>query len=418
MAKLFNNRELRSITAKLIALVLFLLIAFLLLASAEQRNIGERIADQNAAVIGSILIEHPELEQAIVKAFTSPSSAQDIQRGAAALSKYGYTTQTPLQYHPVFKIMYKGQLIKLSVFVLLSAALILALVIAGYAAIYKKVAAISSAAERVVDGDFNVALPAEGEGAFAILGHRFNQMANRLKLNMEQLKAEKVFLKNIISDISHQLKTPLSTLVIYNELMSDDPGMDEQSRTNFIELGRQQLQRLEWLIQSLLKMARLEAGSIVFKKVKTSLLETVNSAVLLLEERAKESEVHIAIQLKTKEASFTGDGEWLSEALINIIKNSIEHSVRGGEISVILTQTPLSTVIEIVDCGEGIEEADLPHIFERFYKSGQGVKPNSIGIGLALSKAIVEGQGGSITVRSKKGQGSVFAITFLRTLGA
>lgn len=127
--------------------------------------------------------------------------------------------------------------------------------------VYRKIDTISRLAEKVVDGDISQKLSSEGEGSFAILGHRFNQMTNRLTLTMESLKKERTFLKDIIANISHQLKTPLSTLIINHDNLLNSPNMDESTRIHFLESGSLQLTRLQWLIQSLLKMARLESGS-------------------------------------------------------------------------------------------------------------------------------------------------------------
>jgi signal transduction histidine kinase len=310
-----------------------------------------------------------------------------------------------------------GMLLPALAFILLLSAAALLLTARGYAGVYKKVREISNAAERVVEGDFGAALPSGEEGEFEILGHRFNQMANRLKLNVEQLVAEKVFLKNIVSDISHQLKTPLASLIVYNDLLREDAGMDDAHRQEFLEMGSQQLARLEWLIQSLLKMARLEAGSIEFRREKVELRAVAEEAAAALKTKADEAGVSVQITEKHPGIAITGDAGWLAEAVINILKNGIEHSHQGGAIEIAVDQTPLTSSISVTDHGEGISREDLPRIFDRFYRSAAGVKPNSIGIGLAMSRAIVEGQGGSITVKSEKGKGSEFTVTFLRTLG-
>ena len=245
-----------------------------------------------------------------------------------------------------------------------------------------------------------------------LLNHSFNQMADRLKNSIEILQREKTFLKDTLSDISHQLKTPLSSLIMLNDLILQDENMEKEVQRNFLEKTSAQLDRMEWLIINLLKIARIEAGAIPFKKDKVKSIEVIEIALSTLNMNlvGKNQKVKIYGDL---ESSFYGDKDWTGEAVINIIKNSIEHSKDGGVIKIILEETPLFTSIIIRDYGEGIDKKDIPHVFERFYKVNSETKPDSIGIGLNLSKLIIESQDGTISVKSEKGKETEFIITFL-----
>lgn len=417
MGRLLRNAEFHDIAIKMLFLLLAFSALLCILGIVQMNLVHNRVTEQSSAIVGKALAAHPELERDIVGAVLTRANAADIERGRAALAAYGYTESAPVSVDPMLSGLTPETLLFVLCFMAVLALILYGLMAQGYARIYGKVRDISRAAEKVVDGNFAVQLPSGEEGEFEILGHHFNQMANRLRLNVEQLMAEKVFLKNTISDISHQLKTPLSSLILYNDLMAADADMDEAQRGNFLELGRQQLQRLEWLIQNLLKMARLEAGSIEFRKDRVLLSNVAEGAAAALGTMAGEAGVSLRMRELHAGSGFKGDEAWLTEAVINILKNGIEHSMPGGEIEIILDQTPLTASITVTDHGEGIDRAELPHIFERFYRGSHSVKPNSIGIGLALSKAIVEGQGGSISVRSEKGRGSEFIVTFLKTLG-
>jgi signal transduction histidine kinase len=417
MGRLIRNAEFQDIAVKMLLILLAASVLLCVLCIVQTNTIHRKLVDQSAAILGKAIAVHPEIEKDIVGALLKQAGIADIERGRAVLAKYGYDASAPVSVDPILGGMTQEALLFALGFMLVFAAALYLVTAKGYVHIYGKVRVISGAAEKVVDGNFTVQLPAGEEGEFDILGHRFNQMANRLRLNVEQLMAEKVFLKSIISDISHQLKTPLSSLIVYNDLMAADENMDAVQRGNFIGLERQQLQRLEWLIQSLLKMARLEAGSIEFRREKVLLGDVAQSAAAALGTLAADAGVSVSIRELHSGTVFTGDEAWLTEAVINILKNGIEHSKPGGAIEIRLEQTPLTSTIAIDDHGEGIDSADLPHIFERFYRGSNNVKPNSIGIGLALAKAIVEGQGGSISVRSEKGRGSEFTVTFLRTMG-
>jgi signal transduction histidine kinase len=417
MRGMLRNGEFKGAAAAMLALFAAAAAILCVLCARQVNALHARFADQSAALVGKAVSAQPELEGEFIQALLSPASPEDIEKGRAALAAYGYSASSPAATDPMLSGALPGTVWAALLFMAAFAAAALGLLAHGYANVYGKVRRIAGAAERVVDGDFSATLPAGFEGDFEILGHRFNQMANRLQRNVERLTEEKVFLKNVISDISHQLKTPLATLVVYNDLMREDAGMDEARRADFLELGRQQLQRLEWLIQSLLKTARLEAGSVAFRHDKATLGSVAHTAAATLKTVAEETGVAVTVRELHEGAEFTGDAEWLAEALINVVKNGIEHSASGGTVEISTDQTPLTSSIIVADRGEGIAAADLPRIFDRFYRSTAGVRPNSIGIGLAMAKAIVEGQGGSITVKSEKGKGSEFTITFLRTLG-
>lgn len=417
MRGILRNGEFKGAAAGMLALFAAAAAILCALCAWQLDVLHMRFADRSAALVGKAASVRPELEQEFIRALLSPASPEEIEGGRAALAAYGYAASSPLATDPMLAGALPGALWAALAFMAVFAAAALGLLTRGYAYVYEKVRRIAGVAERVVDGDFSATLPAGFEGDFEILGHRFNQMADRLKRNVERLTREKVFLKNVISDISHQLKTPLATLVVYNDLLREDKSMDEAKRGDFLELGRQQLQRLEWLIQSLLKMARLEAGSVAFRREKAKLRGVADAAIATLKTMAGETGVAVTVRELHEGAEFTGDAEWLVEAVINVAKNGIEHSAPGGRVEITIDQTPLTSSIVVTDHGEGIAAADLPRIFDRFYRSTAGIKPNSIGIGLAMAKAIVEGQGGSITVKSEKGKGSEFTITFLRTLG-
>jgi signal transduction histidine kinase len=413
MISYFRNPELKEIAIKLLILQFLFSIGMFLFISSEMNVLNKRIINQNSTIVGQILSRHPELEQDIIRYVTSYPSREDVELGKKVLKQYGYSESIAVSAQPVFRNFYHS--FQLRGFTLITLYLIplFGLIFYEYRKLFGKVKNISLAAESVIDGDYSTLLPEDREGEFGILGHNFNTMANRLKLSLERLKDEKIFLKNIISDISHQLKTPLSSLVAMNELLLEG-RVKEELKEDFLEKSRTQLNRMEWLIINLLKMARLEAGAIEFRREKLPLLAPVQRAVYALRDKAEAKEQKIITEGSLESACFTGDEEWTAEALINIIKNCIEHTGSGGEIRISLEETPIFSRILIQDNGEGIDKKDIPRIFERFYQGSNAVKTESVGIGLALSKAILEGQGGVISVQSEKGKGTKFTITFLK----
>lgn len=389
--------------------IIFALLGFFVV-NIFMDGINKRIVERDMALVGNILKSHPELKDEIIPYITKEVSQENINVGQNVLKKYGYSNDINKNYQPILKKLNPNIQILMTL-IIFSFTIPLGLMIkAEYSKIYTKVQQISTAAEKVVEGDFSIYLNEEGEGDFNILNHQFNQMANRLENSLDILKKEKVFLKNMISDISHQLKTPLSSLIMLNDLLLDDDSMDLDTRYKFLDKSKMQLDRMEWLIINLLKVARIEAGAIEFRKDRVFLKDSLDIALNILNPKLENQIIDMRGNL---DAYFYGDKDWTGEALINIIKNAIEHG--RDKIEIILEETPLFSTIIVKDNGEGIDEKHLPHIFERFYKVSSSVKPESIGIGLNLAKLIVESQGGTISVKSKKGLGTEFIITFLKT---
>ena len=406
---MLRNKEFKSIILKLIILqIVFSLVGFLAVNNFID-SINERIIEKDMALVGNIIKDYPELEDEVIPYITKKVTEEDRIIGQEILKSYGYKKELDKNLHPVLKDI---NLPLFMVLMIIFSGIPLLLIIGGeYKKIYKNVQDVYNAAEKVVEGDFGVYLTEEGEGDFNILNHQFNQMANRLENSLDTLKREKVFLKNMISDISHQLKTPLSSLIVINDILSEDENMSPDIRNDFLSRERIQLERMEWLIINLLKLARIEAGAIEFKRERALLQDIVNIAILSLSDKLENQVLEVK---GNKDSSFYGDKDWTAEALINIIKNAIEHG--KGKIEIILEETPLFSTIIVKDNGEGIDEKYLPHIFERFYKVNNEVKPDSIGIGLNLAKIIVESQEGTISARSKKGKGTEFTVTFLKEI--
>lgn len=409
-----KNPELKSIALKVVLLQILFAAATFLFVAYELANVNKSIVRQNTTLVGQLLSKHPELEDQIIGYVTKEASQEEFETGRQVLGRYGYSENMPLIAQPVLRKTYAGFELRSSLLALLFAVPLLLLIFAEYHKVFRKVREISAAAEAVVEGE-SVMLPEESEGDFGVLGHNFNLMAGRLKLGMDKLTQDKLFLKNVISDISHQLKTPLTSLLTLNELMLTEKRVEPELREAFLEKSRSQLERMEWLIAGLLKMARLEAGAIEFRRENIPLLNPVEKAISVLKTEIDKKDQSVVLGAE-RSAIFHGDEDWTGEALTNILKNCIEHTAQGGEIQIDFKETPLYSRITVKDNGEGIDKRDLPHIFERFYKGSNSVKAESVGIGLALAKLIVEGQGGSISAASDKGKGAEFVITFLKSV--
>lgn len=241
----------------------------------------------------------------------------------------------------------------------------------------------------------------------------YYKLVEQLETAVEKEKREKEFLRDIISDISHQLKTPLSSISVFNELMLAGAVTDEKKQRQMLEQSNQQIMRMEWMVLALLKLARIEAGAIQFNKSMWDATYIIQQSKAGVEHMLQERKQYMEIVCEGNEQIYC-DGDWLCEALINLMKNASDYSEAGSKITVSVEAQAFFTVVEIRDQGMGILEDKLGHIFQRFYRVNQEVNPNSVGIGLSLAKSIIEGQGGYITVNSVLGEYTSFRITMMK----
>lgn len=262
-----------------------------------------------------------------------------------------------------------------------------------------------------IDGNYTVHLPQSNEGNIYHLLASVDQLATMLQAENDTEQKTKEFLKNTISDISHQLKTPLSALMMYQEIIENEPDNPETVKEFSFKIGTA-LKRIEQLIQSMLKITRIDAGSIYFEKSNYSISNILNHAISELTTRANNEKKEIVIDGELEQMLYC-DIEWTGEAIGNIVKNALDHTDAGGKITISWERTPAMIRIFITDNGHGIAQEDIHHIFKRFYRSKNASDSQGIGLGLPLAKAIVEGQGGILSVQSERPQGTTFTLSFL-----
>lgn len=274
---------------------------------------------------------------------------------------------------------------------------------------YKEIEKLSGYLRNISNGNYSMDIRDNEEGELSILKNEIYKVTLMLSKQGEFLKKDKEKLADAISDISHQLKTPLTSMMVMIDLLSDE-NLNSEKRIEFTKNIEMQLERMDWLLTSLLKLSKIDAGTIIFKKNKVKVSELIKKAMspLLIPMELKEQKIIVDGNENT---SFTGDLNWSIEAIVNIVKNCIEHTKNKGIISIFYEENPLYTEIKILDNGSGIEKEDLPYIFKRFYK-GKNASAGSVGIGLAMAKSIIVSQNGDISVRSKKNQGTEFSIKF------
>lgn len=429
--KNFINPELKKSSITLIIIFILFIIMINIGVTFSFKNIKNQYIDGRAAMVATIIEKYPEMEIDLMElAFKIPAK-EEVEIGERILKNYGYSNTLDIRYLEGINEAFKN-----SRFILISIGAIFAVILIllnyiQYNYIYKRIRNLTKASKEIVEENYDINIYEEKEGDFAKLSYGFKNMRQILQSQMIDLKKEKEFLVNILSDISHQLKTPLSALIVYNDILSNRE-ISEDNRKKFLESSKSQLNRMDWLIKSMLKLAKVDARAINFNIKENSLVNTIYEVMDNVAVMAAENKVNISIKniievegldidksLIDKDNKkydnkfiFNYDEQWLGEALINIVKNGIEHSL-GGEIYIQLEENPINTKIIIRDNGEGINEKDLPNIFKRFYKGG---KSDSVGIGLSLSKSIIEAQGGYIEVRSKVGIGTEFKIVLMRNI--
>ena len=248
------------------------------------------------------------------------------------------------------------------------------------------------------------------EGAMYRLFHEVNSLVTMADAHADSERRAKEFLRRTISDISHQLKTPIAALNIYNGILQQETA-DAATVREFTSLSEQELDRIESLVQSLLKMARLDAGAITLERSPENVFDLLEHIKRQYSFRAEQEGKEIALE-GDEQTVFSCDRTWLAEAIGNLVKNALDHTAQGDRILVRWQQSPCLTQITVEDTGSGIHSEDLYHIFKRFYRSRFSKDTQGVGLGLPLAKSIVEAHQGSMEVHSKLGQGTAFTINF------
>lgn len=263
-----------------------------------------------------------------------------------------------------------------------------------------------------LSGEWDARIDCDEEGELYRLFHEVNSLAAILNAKAQKERESRKFLQNTISDISHQLKTPLAALNIYNGIMQTEAESGELSTIReFTSLSEQELDRIETLVQNLLKIAKFDAGSIVIEKYRENVAELMADV---------ERQFSFRAGAEGKELIFAGSGDlflfcdrgWLTEAVGNLVKNALDHTVSGDRVLVEWGQSAQIMRITVQDTGSGIHPEDLHHIFKRFYRSRYSKDTLGIGLGLPLAKSIVEAHDGMIEVDSRLGEGTSFVMLF------
>ena len=279
---------------------------------------------------------------------------------------------------------------------------------------------LTEASRGLAEGDLTRRVPPSevraGSSELAELAVQFNAMADRLQESVEIIRRDRDRSRDFLADVSHELRTPLAALRTFNELLTEGAGDDPETRIEFLESSGQQIERLDWLAQNLLELSKLDSGLVLLDQRPDDLRAAVESAVEQNRAAADRRGVVVSLHLPDVPIRIRHDPPRIGQVVANLVANAIKFTGRGGSVSVDVAATPDGAWIEVTDTGVGIDPAEMPHIFERFYRGSRAneARGSGSGLGLAIVRSIVDMHGGTVEVESRVGRGTRFVVTLPR----
>lgn len=393
----------------LIFLLLFSFLLFLTgtIFTATLTKSAKTMLLSHDETIASSLLSQGVSEQVIMTALTEKECTGE---GTALLVKAGLTQSQEIKFlPPLFHFQNQAKTLTLLCALLLSILLLVnaCLFLHRREQLYEQACAVMECYRK---GDYTLHLPQTKEGGIYRMFSAIDGLATMLQSQKETAQNSKDFLKNTIAHISHQLKTPLAALSMYQEIMENEPDQPDII-AEFSKKAGAALARMEDLLLALLKITRLDAGSIIFEKANCRISELISHAISDLTIRAKKEGKSLFVEGNI-DAMLICDPAWTAEALANLVKNALDHTHTSGVISISWNVSPAAVCIDVTDNGDGIAPEDIPHVFKRFYRSRKSQDTQGAGLGLSLAKSIVEGQNGILSVKSIPYTETTFTILF------
>ncbi|MDD3889785.1 MAG: HAMP domain-containing sensor histidine kinase [Syntrophomonadaceae bacterium] len=407
---LLTNKDIRRLLGAVTAALILLIISGLIFSQVIVHDFKNQMLTRDYETAG-YLLEHGAIPSDVAAAFTVEKTEQEFSRGRNILQTLGYTAEISNRLLPdANAFLFRYRLF----FVLLAVLLANLIFMPLFLYLKRQQKAIEKASISInafMGGDTTSRIDSEEEGDLSKLFATVNAMATSLNAHIKAEKNTKKFLKDTIGDISHQLKTPLAALKMYNEIIQEESA-NEDTVKKFSIKSASALERMEILIKNLLKITKLDAGTIELNKKNENIRALIQKSVLLFETRAEQEQKTITLRGADDTALYCA-ADWMTEAIGNLVKNALDHTETGGKIKITWQETPAVTKILVTDNGKGIHPEDIHHIFKRFYRSRFSQDTEGIGLGLPLSKATVEAHNGTISVDSELGKGSTFTLDFL-----
>lgn len=402
-----NKIELKKMCITSCIVIIIFLITFSILIYKQYKTYTYNFNQKIAGIIDNVLEKYPDIEKREIVEILNSSDKTNNE----ILREYGIELDKDsviLENNTDFQKFIIIDISTLIVFIL-----ILSIIVFKYNhSESKKINEITKYIEEINRGNYKLNIEENTEDELSILKNELYKITIKLKEVAENSQKDKTTLKDSLSDISHQIKTPITSILIMLDNILSDENMPEDIKKDFIKDIKREIVNIKFLVESILKLSKIDSNSIKFIKKEVFIKDIINEAV---------KNVSMLSELKNIEIIVLGDDsikticdlKWQVEAITNILKNCIEHSYENKKIYINYNQNNMYTELKIEDNGTGIDAKDLPHIFERFYK-GKNSSSDSVGIGLALSKSIIESNNGYIQVDSKLNKGTTFIIKYLK----
>lgn len=396
-----KNKTIKKYILSLIILLIFNVSLIFILNRYEYKMYTKNYNDKINSIISNIKNRYPNIEESdIIEIINNEKDSEDI------LSKYGIDSITKND-----KVNNKIRIISLIIIITFDSLIILIFYLYDKNK-SKKIKEITKMISKINNRQFDIDINDFNEGELSIHKNEISKTITMLRQVADNSVKDKLNLKDSLGDISHQLKTPLTSITIMIDNILDSPDMDEKTRKKFLINIKREILNINFLVMSLLKLSKFDANVVKFNKesvyLKDIIIESIKNVSMIKELK------NITIKVSGDDnIKLLCDFKWQVESITNILKNSIEHTSEYGTVEVNYSENKLYTRILIKDNGKGINSDDLPHIFDRFYK-GENGSDDSFGIGLSLSKTIIEKEGGSITVKSTPNIGTIFTIKYLK----
>lgn len=398
---MLKNKNVQKFIIREVILFFILVIVSMSFSFMIFKTYSNTLVESNNKMIQYVTKYHPEMEEELIELLLREEMPENI------IEKYGVED------------VYIGELKSLKTNIILGnvSLIVFSILIMVLSFLFyikkeqRSLNKISHSISRVLNNDYSIHLKDYEDGYLSSLNNDVCKIITELKEQRDLLGKEKKYLEETLSDISHQLRTPLTSMYVINDLL--ETNLSSEKKKEFLSKNRTQLERIEWLVTSLLKLSRLESGSVELNKEEVNVHKLIESAIdpVRINLELKGVSIH---NLVDTNLLILVDFNWTKEAFVNIIKNAYEHTPNGGSITIRASSNPLYTSITIADTGCGIDKNQLPFIFDRFYKVNKD--SDSIGIGLNMTKRIVQEQLGEISVESKREKGTTFTIKFYKNV--
>lgn len=410
--KIFENKNIKYLILPMIILTITSSITITIQTIQQYKTVTITLNEKIAEIMGKISESNPEIDsREIIEILNSAKNTEQYEKGQTELSKYGIEIDKINSIKLIENQMKTNLKLNILIIVLFSI-LWMTIIVLYLRKRDKKIKQITNYINQIKNKKYDLNIEENTEDELSNLKNELYKITIMLKEESEISKKDKENLKISVEDISHQLKTPLTSITIMLDNLKDNPNMEEKTKQKFIFEISKQVEWINWLVISMLKLSKLDANVVQFYDEKINLNKFIGEIIKNLEIPIEVKNQKIVID-GDENVSFIGDYKWQQEAITNIIKNCIEHNVNNGTIYINYEENSLFTKITIRDEGEGISKEDLKHIFERFYK-GKNSSENSVGIGLALAKNIIEKNNGMINCKSELDKGTEFVIKYMK----